>query len=400
MTGLHRSLSKLTLLRRNLEEALGKANVHARPAQVTTLNEAKDFGSNPGKLRALLHVPAVLGPRPAMIVALHGCTQTAAVYDAGSGWSELADRAGFIALFPEQQPGNNPNRCFNWFSRQHTQRGQGEVLSIVQMVQHVIKHYDVDPSRVYVAGLSAGGAMTASMLAVYPEVFAGGAIIAGLPHGSAFNVSQALEVMRTGDAKSPRILGDRVRSRFSQHTKWPRVSVWHGTGDHIVSLANGEACASQWVNVHGLAEQPTIEAGNSSHRVRTWLDDRGQNAVELHTLAGMGHGVPLASKGASRCGHAGAFHLDVGVSSSVEILKFFDIDLPAGATEAVLVEPPHSQSHDGPAANDARDSIFDVLHKAGLMNASATGRRQNPPLGQKVHGIIDSALRAAGLIKG
>jgi poly(hydroxyalkanoate) depolymerase family esterase len=127
---------------------------------------------------------------------MHGCTQTAAGYDMGAGWSEMADRHGFALLFPEQQRQNNPNLCFNWFSPQDNRRGSGEALSIRQMIAAVAGAHPIDPARIFVTGLSAGGAMASVMLATYPEVFAGGAIIAGLPYGCASTIPQAFDRMR------------------------------------------------------------------------------------------------------------------------------------------------------------------------------------------------------------
>jgi poly(hydroxyalkanoate) depolymerase family esterase len=99
---------------------------------------------------------------------------------------------GFALLLPEQQRTNNPNGCFNWFQTGDIERGHGEALSIRQMVSKMVSDHGIDPARVFVTGLSAGGAMTSVMLATYPEVFAGGAIIAGLPYGAANNVQQGV----------------------------------------------------------------------------------------------------------------------------------------------------------------------------------------------------------------
>jgi poly(hydroxyalkanoate) depolymerase family esterase len=99
---------------------------------------------------------------------LHGCTQTAAGYDHHSGWSKLADDAGFALLFPEQQRANNPNLCFNWFLPQNTTRDSGEALSIRQMIETMVVASDLDRTRIFVNGLSAGGTMAAAMLATYP----------------------------------------------------------------------------------------------------------------------------------------------------------------------------------------------------------------------------------------
>src|SRR5215212_11736354 len=147
------------------------------------LQEIEKFGSNPGALRMLTYSPPDLTPGSPLVVVLHGCTQTAAGYDHGAGWSTLADRYGFALLFPEQQKLNNPNGCFNWFLPGDIKRDRGEALSIRQMVERIVHDQRIDRDRVFVTGLSAGGAMTSVMLATYPEVFAGGAIIAGLPYG-------------------------------------------------------------------------------------------------------------------------------------------------------------------------------------------------------------------------
>lgn len=179
-------------------------------AEANRLKEVGAFGSNPGRLRASTYVPAELAKHPALVVVLHGCTQTAAGYDVGAGWSQLADRCGFVLLFPEQQRQNNPNLCFNWFSAEDNRRESGEALSIRQMIAAVANQHDIDPARIFVTGLSAGGAMASVMLATYPELFAGGAIIAGLPYGCADTIPEALGLMRgrggPGEAELARLV--------------------------------------------------------------------------------------------------------------------------------------------------------------------------------------------------
>src|SRR3954451_19499178 len=107
------------------------------------LREIRNFGSNPGALRMLMHLPTSSGGEPGLVVVLHGCTQTAEGYDRGAGWSTLADRYGFAVLFPEQARSNNPNGCFNWFNPEDTQRDKGEALSIRQMVGKMIGDHGI-----------------------------------------------------------------------------------------------------------------------------------------------------------------------------------------------------------------------------------------------------------------
>jgi poly(hydroxyalkanoate) depolymerase family esterase len=176
------------------------------------LTEVLEFGANPGGLRMFAFVPSNLQQPRALVVVLHGCGQTAAGYDLGAGWSTLARHYGFALLMPQQQPANNANGCFNWFNPDDSTREHGEAASIRQMIARMTVDHGIDSRRVFVTGLSAGGAMTSVMLATYPEVFAAGAIIAGLPFGVASNAREALTGMRGWRARSPHELGDLVRN--------------------------------------------------------------------------------------------------------------------------------------------------------------------------------------------
>src|SRR5690242_11597610 len=168
--------------------ALRRASASALAEGGGRLTELEKFGSNPGALVARVYIPEDLPRGAPLVVVLHGCTQNASVYDRGSGWSQLADRHGFAVLFPEQTRSNNVNLCFNWYQPGDARRGRGEAASIAQMVRTLVRNHALDADRLFVNGLSAGGAMTAVMLACYPELFAGGAIIAGLAFGIADNV--------------------------------------------------------------------------------------------------------------------------------------------------------------------------------------------------------------------
>ena len=217
MPGLGENIVQLVRNRREREAAAG-----ASQGGGTGLADVPGFGSNPGGLRMLAYVPAGLAPGAPLVVALHGCTQTAAGYDAGAGWSRMAERHGFAVLLPEQTRGNNPNTCFNWFQPADTARGGGEAESIRQGVAHMVQAHRLNAARVYITGLSAGGAMTAAMLAAYPEVFAGGAVIAGLAHGAAHSMPEAFEAMGGRRHHSAREWGDLVRAASPHRGPWPR----------------------------------------------------------------------------------------------------------------------------------------------------------------------------------
>lgn len=293
----------------------------------TRLVEAAPLAADPGNLRMLYHVPADLPPRAPLVAALHGCTQTAAAYDQGTGWSQLADEHGFAVLFPEQKRINNAYCCFDWFEPHDAQRDRGEALSIRRMIERMLVEHDLDASRVYITGLSAGGAMTSVMLAGYPELFSGGAILAGLPYRSATSAREAMSSMAKGPSRSPREWGDLVRTASSHVGPWPLVSVWHGDADTTVAPGNAEEVVKQWIDLHGLDHAPTAQEtidGGATRRV--WRDARGRDAVEIYRVPGLDHAVPIrAGDGQGRYGSAGPFMADVGISSTWYIAKFWGL---------------------------------------------------------------------------
>ena len=328
------------------------------------------FGRNPGELRGLVHVPDDLPPGAPLVVVLHGCTQSAEAYDVGSGWSTLADRYGFALLYPEQQRRNNPNLCFNWFVPEDTRRGGGEAESIREMVVAAVERYGLDASRVFVTGLSAGGAMTSVMLATHPEVFAAGAIIAGLPYGTASTIPKALERMR-GHGHERARLSDHVRAASSHKGAWPTVSVWHGTADRTVDASNAAMIIEQWRGVHGINTSPaTTRVAGQVHR--SWRDVAGRLVLEEYVIAGLGHGTPVATSGDEAYGTAGPHMLDAGISSTYRIAATWGI-VPAKAVTREAVSPQRpgtSEAQHEPAATNAFDPsqiIHDALRTAGLM---------------------------------
>jgi poly(hydroxyalkanoate) depolymerase family esterase len=341
----------------------------------TRLRSLEGFGSNPGDLGAWYFTPSEgVEPMP-LVVVLHGCTQSAHSYDIGSGWSALAEAHGFAVVYPEQQAANNPNGCFNWFDSSDTRRGSGEAYSIAQMVDAMIAHHRVDRARVFITGLSAGGAMTSVLLATYPEKFAGGAIIAGLPYGAAASVQGALQQMRAHKPSS-RTTGASVKCAAPHKGPWPAVSVWHGTSDTVVDESNADAIVRQWREVHGLPDNPNVTEVVDGQQRRVWQDPSGRTVLEDYRIAAMGHGVPLATSGADPLGQVGAFMLEAGISSTLHIAKAWG-----------LVE--------------AREARVRAKAKPAKAVPAPTADEIPPPIDAQtqVSKVIEQALRTAGLMR-
>lgn len=348
----------------------------ARPGVPDRLHDL-DFAPDPGNLRARMYVPADLKPGAALVVALHGCTQDAAVYDHGTGWSTLADAQGFAVLFPEQRRANNANMCFNWFEAADIARIGGEAESIAAMIDAAVAAHGVDPARIFITGLSAGGAMTAVMLATWPERFAAGAIIGGLPYGTAIGVRAALERMRGQGRPSADGAAATVRA-VAGPVRMPRVAIWHGTADTTVVVANMDALLDQWRGVHGLSAATPRQTVRPGWQHRVWSDPAGTPLVEEWRVLAMGHGVPI--DGASSIGAAGPFMLDVGLSSTIEIARSW------GLADAVEQLAP-AESATTPAPRGAK--LERLTPEPGATDQAAG----------TVQATIEKALRAAGLMR-
>ena len=383
---------------RSLMRGLNGARASAPEVLASHLEEVRGFGTNPGDLRMFRYLPARLAADSALVVVLHGCTQTAAGYDLGAGWSTLADRYGFAVLLPEQQRSNNPNGCFNWFQPGDIERGRGECLSIRQMIEAMVIGSGIDRRRVFVTGLSAGGAMTSVMLACYPEVFAGGAIIAGLPYGAATSVQQAFESMYQCPTRSAHEWGDLVRRAASHDGTWPRVSIWHGSADKTVVPNNAHEILKQWIDVHGITLTPAIRDTVDGYPRQAWINEAGEELIESYTVTHMAHGTPLATGTAEdKCGAAGPFLLEVGISSSYHIAKFFGLAQPHAMTSAEILrtapERPLLIERPAPVQPPRRGADRDEKTLG-----SAPKQPEIPRI--DIGAIITKALTAAGLMKG
>ncbi len=295
-----------------------------------TAGEITGFGSNPGQLRLFHYRPDSLPVPAPLVVALHGCQQTALDYGREAGWMQQADRWGFVLLLPEQQPANNRQRCFNWFQPESISRDQGEAGSIRQMISRMQTDYTLDPQRIYVAGLSAGGAMTAGLLVDYPEIFAGGGIVAGIPYGCASGLVSGLRCQLWGRDLEPTEWGHLIREAIAQTAlkpqNWPLVSIWQGDSDWVVDADNAAELVEQWTALQGIDPTSGLEEVSSGYSHRVYRDSTGRARVEFYLIAGMGHGQPIDPGTAeTQCGVSSDYMFPVGLCASYQMIRFWGL---------------------------------------------------------------------------
>ncbi|PZQ46527.1 MAG: poly(3-hydroxybutyrate) depolymerase [Rhodovulum sulfidophilum] len=266
----------------------------------------RDHACAAGTRRYRLFIPSC--PRSelrGLVMMLHGCKQDPDDFAVGTGMNALAEEARMIVAYPEQPGAANISRCWNWFEPAHQARDGGEPAILADIARELAKEFAIAAPRVYVAGLSAGGAMAAVLGATHPDVFAAVGIHSGLPYRSASNVASAFAAMRGQ--------GPGVSRPAAGHA--PRTIVFHGESDRTVHPSNATAL------VAGLAadREETRETGRTAGRGWSRLRRRGadgRTAVELWFVEGAGH----AWSGGDA---AGSFTDACGPSASAEMLRFF-----------------------------------------------------------------------------
>ncbi|GAA3732732.1 hypothetical protein GCM10022225_13540 [Plantactinospora mayteni] len=268
----------------------------AAPAQAATLTQVTNFGANPTNLQMHLYVPDRVAARPALLLALHYCTGSGPALHTGFPLSSLADRYGYIVIYPSV---TRSSKCWDVSSPQALRRdGGSDPIGLKSMVDYVRQRYPVDASRIVAAGFSSGAMMTNVMLGLYPDVFSAGVSSSGVPFGcfATTNGSEWNSECSGGRiTRTPQQWGDLVRNAYPGYPgRRPRIQIWHGTTDTTLSYVNFGEQIKQWTNLHGVSQTPSYTDYPQSSATRTRYGGTGGTApVEAISFQGYGHSIPF-----------------------------------------------------------------------------------------------------------
>ena len=270
----------------------------ARPAAAASLTQVTNFGTNPSGLNMYVYVPDNVAARPALLVAIHYCTGTASALFSGyfHDYVTAADQFGYVIVFPEA---TRSGQCFDVYSPQALTRGGGsDPVGIISMVNYAKSHYNVDPNRVYVSGVSSGAMMTNVMAAEYPDVFKAGAAFMGVPAtcfatGSSTNTWNS-QCANGQISKTAQQWGDAARAMDPGYSgPYPRMQLWHGTADGTLNYNNFGEEIKQWTNLNGVSQTAVMTDSPQSGWTRTrYGNNTNQPPVEGISVSGAGHELP------------------------------------------------------------------------------------------------------------
>jgi poly(hydroxyalkanoate) depolymerase family esterase len=301
-------------VRSSSETTTSKGTQNDNPDDLTKARLVKDsFLSSAGRRQFLINAADEKNKRKRpLVVMLHGCKQTVEDFAAGTAMNSIASKYGCVVLYPEQDRLNNGLGCWNWFLPEHQQRGRGEPAIISEMTRFVIEKYNIDSRRVYIAGLSAGGAMAAILGSAYSDIFRAVGVHSGLPVGCAQDIPSALQNMKWPVVTAPATIENAIP-----------VIVFHGAKDEIVHPSNGTAIINQFTGggsgtgTRNFVKQKVRLKANGRWCTRTkWFDREGRTAAEFWLVHGTEHAWTGGKEAGSRID-------TLGPCASETMLRFF-----------------------------------------------------------------------------
>jgi poly(hydroxyalkanoate) depolymerase family esterase len=294
-----------------------------------SLVEITDFGANKGNLEMYVYKPINNNQKVPLVVVLHGCVQTANEIAEQSGWSSLADAHNFMVIYPQQKAENNLNKCFNWYENLDISKNDGESDTIKEMIQYAIKNFDIDPSKIFVTGISAGGAMANVLMANYPNMFKSGAIMSGIPFKAASDLATAYVAMQGKVEKTPKEWVVLISDNNPKYEgEYPKVAIFHGVDDPLVNIKNAEIIEMQWKGIHKIVYEPTRvpEFNGNSDIAKTTYSKNYCPVIVKYEINNLGHAMsvdPGTEK--QQGGNVARFAVDKNFHSTFWVAKFFGL---------------------------------------------------------------------------
>lgn len=264
-----------------------------------------------------------------LLVMLHGCTQSPDDFATVTEMNNYAEQHTFIVIYPAQSTTANPARCWNWFQPKHQARGSGEPATIVGIVEQVMHTYTIDPTRVYVAGISAGGSMSVILGATYPDIFAAIGVCSGMPYRAATSITGAMLAQSRG-GPDPQQQGRAAYLAMGEYHRVVPIVIFHGTADLTVAPINADHLVTQWLQTNQLAADGFAPAavditpastlhvdntdGKRSYTEEQYADEHGRTIVKKYLVQGMQHCWPGGPAGMAyadpQAPHASTLMLD------------------------------------------------------------------------------------------
>jgi poly(hydroxyalkanoate) depolymerase family esterase len=294
--------------------------------------EILNFGSNPGNLVMKLYKPLGLSKdaKAPVLIAFHGCSQSAGELAALTGWDKLADKGGFYVIYPEQKLSNNPGSCFNWFMQADYKAGSGENESVMQMLHYVKQNYQTDSNRVFLYGFSAGASLAQALAVSHPSSFQSVALFAGTPYGLANSLLQSLELMAGKMKVSHADLMKAANDLPKNFQKLPSVLIFQGLEDMVVHPDNALYLRDQWFSMHQTKTNPDYQEtnylGNPDITKSQYFNASNETVISVYLIKKLNHRILISPGDAVKQGGAtGLFGEKSNFHSTYEVALCFKL---------------------------------------------------------------------------